>query len=88
VVPAVGGEPVRVADGNVTQPGWAPEGHAIAYIESPDTLRVVGKPGDKPRDLHQADTMRAAGLSRVQWVPGRLMIMVGDTPVSLNVDGM
>jgi len=87
VVPVAGGEPVRVADGEVTQPGWAPEGHAIAYIETPDTLRVVGKPGDKPRDLHQADAMSAADLSRVQWVAGHMMVMVDDAPVVLAVDG-
>lgn len=37
-----GGDPIPVADGQVTYPGWAPDGHAIGYVEAPGTVRVVG----------------------------------------------
>jgi hypothetical protein len=88
VVPARGGEPVPVADGQVTYPVWAPDGHAIAYVEAPGTLRVVGKPGDTPRDLHQQPDIRAADLESLDWVPGRMLASLGeDHPVVLTVDG-
>jgi Tol biopolymer transport system component len=88
VVPARGGEPIPVAEGEVTYPTWAPDGHAILYVEAPGTLRVVGKPGDTPRDLHQQPDIRAADLDNLDWVPGSVLVSLGDGhPVVLTVDG-
>lgn len=89
VVPTRGGEPVPVADGAVTYPTWGPEGHVIAYVEAPGTLRVVGKPGDTPRDLHQQPDLRAADFENIDWVPGSMLVSLGqDHPVVLAVDGL
>ncbi|MFI7680210.1 TolB family protein [Actinophytocola sp. NPDC049390] len=86
VVPARGGDPVPVADGQVTYPGWGPEGHAIAYVEAPGTLRVVGKPGGTPHDLYQQSDISAR--DGVAWVPGRMAVVLdGNRPVVLAVDG-
>lgn len=88
VVPTTGGDPVRVAAGDVTYPTWAPEGHAIAYVEGPGTVRVVGKPGAEPRDLHTESTVSAANGGNLDWVPGAMLVMTGeDTPVVLRVNG-
>jgi hypothetical protein len=88
VVPTGGGDPVPVADGAVTYPAWGPEGHVIAYVESPGTLRVVGKPGETPRDLHQRPDIRAADLDSIDWVPGSMLVSLGaEHPVVLDVDG-
>ena len=88
VVPTRGGDPVPVADGAVTYPTWGPEGHAIAYVEAPGTVRVVGKPGDTPRDLHQQPDIRAADFDNIDWVPGSMLVSLGEHhPVVLTVDG-
>lgn len=88
VVPARGGGPVPVADGEVTYPAWAPDGHAIVYVEAPGMLRVVGKPGDTPRDLHQQPDIRAADRTGIDWVRGGMLVSLGeDHPVVLTVDG-
>lgn len=88
VVPARGGEPIPVADGKVMHPGWAPEGHAVVYVEAPGTLRVVGEPGGTPRDLLQQPDIRAADLVGIDWVPGRMLVGFGvDRTVALTVDG-
>lgn len=86
VVPVRGGDPIAVAAGRVTYPTWAPKGHAIAYVEPPGTLRVVGKPGGEPRDLHQESQLSAADHGNLDWVPGRLLVMRGkDNPVVLSI---
>jgi Tol biopolymer transport system component len=86
VVPTRGGEPIPVAGGAVTYPTWAPKGHAIAYIEAPGTLRVVGKPGGEPRELHHEDQLGAADLDNLDWVPGRLLVKRGDDiPLILTI---
>jgi dipeptidyl aminopeptidase/acylaminoacyl peptidase len=88
VVPARGGDPIPVADGKVMYPTWAPDGHALAYVEAPGTLRVVGKPGGTPRDLHQQPDIRAADLDNIDWVPGRMLVSLGTTHlVALTIDG-
>lgn len=88
VVPARGGDPVPVADGPVRFPGWAPDGHAIVYVESPDTLRVVGRPGDAPRELHRGTDLKAADHDNIDWVPGRMLVSPGGNhPVVLTIDG-
>ena len=88
VVPARGGDPIPVADGKVRYPAWAPDGHAIAYVEAPGTLRVVGKPGGTSRDLHQQPDIRAADLENIDWVPGRMLVSFGTTQfVVLSIDG-
>jgi hypothetical protein len=66
VVPARGGEPLPVA-ADVTVPTWAPQGHAVAYLEA-GAVKVVGKPGAKPRVLHEADALGAADLESLDWV--------------------
>lgn len=86
VVPTVGGDPIPVAKGKVTAPTWSPEGHAIAYVEAPGTLRLVGKPGDKPHDLHKAPRLGAADLDNLDWAPGKLLVTTAeDTPVVLTI---
>ncbi|MFC4858157.1 hypothetical protein [Actinophytocola glycyrrhizae] len=88
VVPVRGGDPVPVADGAVMYPGWAPEGHAIVYVEAPGTLRVVGKPGAAPRDLHEQPGLRAADDDSIDWVPGGMLVSLGeDHPTLLTIDG-
>lgn len=87
VVPVRGGDPVLVAAGGVTVPTWAPEGHALAYVEAPGIVRVVGKPGDAPRDLHTG-VLGAADLESLDWAKGALLVMAAeDTPVLLSVAG-
>lgn len=88
VVPARGGDPIPVADGKVMYAAWAPDGHAIVYVEAPGTLRVVGKPGGTPRDLHQQPDIRAADLVNLDWVPGRMLVSLGtDHLTVLTIDG-
>ncbi|MGB3437234.1 MAG: hypothetical protein WBA97_00665 [Actinophytocola sp.] len=88
VVPARGGDAIPVAAGDITYPAWAPDGHAIVYVEAPGTLRVVGKPGDTPRDLHQQPDIRAADLDNIDWVPGTMLVSLGeDHPVTFGVNG-
>lgn len=88
VVPARGGDAVPVASGDVMLPTWAPEGHALAYVEKPGTLRVVGKPGDTPRTLHEQSGLTAANLDGLDWVEGAILVRVGeDRPVVLRIDG-
>jgi len=86
VVPAQGGDAKPVATGPVAQPGWGPKGHALAFVASPDRLMVVGQPGGKARELYSQPVLTAAGQG-MDWVPGKLLVMVGDRPVVLSVDG-
>jgi Tol biopolymer transport system component len=88
VVPTRGGEPIPVAQGTVAYPTWAPTGHAIAYVETPGALRVVGRPGGEPRDLHREGWLGAADLENLDWAPGKLLVKRGtDTPVILTISG-
>jgi Tol biopolymer transport system component len=88
VVPTRGGDPVPVATGDVRFPTWAPEGHAIAYVDSPGTLRVVGKPGGAPHDLLQESELLAADGGRLDWSPGAILVSIGENPPTvLRIDG-
>ena len=88
VVPARGGDPVPVAAGKVRYPTWAPEGHAIAYVDAAETVRVVGEPGAAPRDLHREKELGAADHEHLGWAPGVMLVRVGeDTPVVLRITG-
>ncbi|MPZ79623.1 MAG: hypothetical protein GEV28_04160 [Actinophytocola sp.] len=80
VVPAGGGDPVRVADGKVGYPTWAPDGDAIAYVEMPGKLKVVAEPGGEPRELRSADRFAASDGMRLSWAPGKILVYEdGDT---------
>lgn len=83
VVPTDGGDPMPVASGQVTQPTWAPAGHAIAYVDSTGLVRMVGRPGDPPKDVYGRKSVTDSQ-TRLQWAPGRLLVMVdGTTPYVL-----
>jgi dipeptidyl aminopeptidase/acylaminoacyl peptidase len=86
VVAASGGTPVRVAAGDVVRPVWSPEGHAIAYVELPETLRVVGKPGAEPKELG-----RVAGLDgtsdQLHWGRSTLLVRTDEQLTALTVEG-
>jgi hypothetical protein len=87
VVPARGGDPVPVASGGVRFPTWAPEGHAIAYVDA-GAVKVVGRPGDKPRVLHEEGGVGAADLDSLDWVPDAMLVRRGeDMPVVLRIAG-
>jgi Tol biopolymer transport system component len=70
VVPVRGGDPVPVASGKVRFPTWAPEGHAIAYVEEPGTIKVIAKPGAEPQTLHKDSELMAADHQSLDWAPG------------------
>lgn len=88
VVPTGGGDPVPVADGDVSFPTWGPEGHAIAYVEAPGTLRVVGRPGATPHDLlRESEPLEVVG-DRLDWAPGAILVTIGESqPTVLRIDG-
>jgi Tol biopolymer transport system component len=88
VVPVAGGEPVPVADDGVSYPTWGPKGHAIAYVEGTNKIKMVEKPGAKPRVLFEDIGLAAADHSNLDWVPGALLVRVGpDLPVFLSLGG-
>ena len=88
VVPVRGGKALPVASGGVTYPTWAPKGHALAYVEAAGTIKVVGKPGAKPRILFEEPGLAAAGRDSLVWRSGTLLVGIGEkTPVVLTVDG-
>jgi Tol biopolymer transport system component len=78
VVPVRGGPPVPVAAGKVRYPTWSPHGHAIAYVDDPGTLRVVGEPGGEPRTLRNDRALRAADHYSLDWASGAMLVRVGD----------
>jgi hypothetical protein len=86
-VPANGGAPVRVADGKVAFPAWAPTGHALAYVEPPGSIRVVPEPGGTPVTLHTAGTVSAADTSSLSWARGTLLATLDGTPTLLTLTG-
>lgn len=88
VVPVGGGKPVAVATDDVIYPTWAPKGHAVAYLDGTSAIKVVGKPGAEPRVLFRGEALAAAGLDRLDWAPGAMLVRIGaDTPVVLSLDG-
>ncbi len=86
VVPVAGGDPVPVAAGEVTYPTWAPRGHGLGYVDGPDTLRVVARPGDEPKELYRGKLLGAADLDNLDWAPGALLLTTARyTPVVLTL---
>ncbi|OLF06052.1 hypothetical protein BLA60_33990 [Actinophytocola xinjiangensis] len=85
VVPVQGGDAVPVTLGEVTYPAWGPRGHAIVYLASPGTVRVVGRPGGEPKVLHDAPRLTAASLDEIYWVRGAIVVGTGEAPVVLTL---
>lgn len=86
VVRVSGGEPVPVATGDVVHPVWSPEGHAIAYVELPGTLRVVGGPGAEPKEL--GPVVGLDGLTdQLFWGPDTLLVSTAKQLTALTVEG-
>ncbi len=84
-LPTDGGNAVPVADGEVGYPTWAPEGHAIAYLDLRRTLNVVAEPGGEPRKLHSAENMTAADGTRLNWAPDKLLISTDGAPTLISL---
>lgn len=86
VVPADGGDPVRVADGAVGFPTWSPGGHAIAYVDFPDKLNVVAEPGGEPKELRKAEFgFGAPDGRRLAWSEDKLLLYADREPALLTL---
>lgn len=55
VIPAGGGDPIPLAAGRVGFPTWSPEGHALVYVELPNTLKLLPEPNGRATDLPAVD---------------------------------
>ncbi|OLF16729.1 PD40 domain-containing protein [Actinophytocola xanthii] len=86
VVPATGGDPVPVADGDVAFPTWAPGGQAIAYVEPPGSVKVVAEPGGEPRELHSAERLAGVDGMRLAWAPKAILALLEGEPVRLTLE--
>lgn len=84
-VPVEGGDPVPVANGRVAHPVWSPVGHALAYVELPGSLKVVAEPGGEPRELDSFTRGAAVDGLRLNWAPGKLLMLVDGEPTLLTL---
>lgn len=51
MIPAGGGDPIPLAAGRVGVPTWSPEGHALVYVELPNTLKLLPEPNGRATAL-------------------------------------
>lgn len=68
VIPAGGGDAIPLAAGRAGFPAWSPEGHALVYVELPNTLKLL--PGAK----------RPGDGVRLNWAPGKLIAAIDSEP--------
>jgi hypothetical protein len=87
VVPARGGEPEPVAEGNVVAPTWSPEGHAIAYLDPAGTLSAVGEPDGEPKDLGEVTRRPRAPGDRLDWVADVILVVLDGESILLDLEG-
>jgi WD40-like Beta Propeller Repeat len=84
-VPSSGGDPVPVAKG-VGWPTWSPRGHALAYVEMPNRVMVVSKPGGEPRELRKAEhILTAMDGRRLDWTGDTLLVGIDSEPTMLTL---